>query len=112
MELFGIVCAVPTAFVAAGIYAYLIRFVLRYRLVSRIALWISTAVLVGLLLEWGALVTVGAVRSRAIIGPAFYPVHLVIFFLAIPALANLLVIQKGEAALGSGVLVAVLWSAL
>ena|SRR5437867_11230248 len=76
MELVGIVLFIPLAFVAGGIYACVIHFVLRYRIVSRVALWASTAVLVGLLLEWVALITVGAVRSRAIIGPAFYPLHL------------------------------------
>ena len=93
MELVGIVLFIPLAFVAGGIYACVIHFVLRYRIVSRVALWASTAVLVGLLLEWVALITVGAVRSRAIIGPAFYPLHLLIFFLAIPAFANLLLIR-------------------
>ena len=76
MELVGIVLFIPLAFVAGGIYACVIHFVLRYRIVSRLALGASTAVLVGLLLEWVALITVGAVRSRAIIGPAFYPLHL------------------------------------
>jgi hypothetical protein len=60
MELFGIVFAIPPAFIAAAIYASLMRFVLPYRLIKRIALWLSTAVLGGLLLEWGALLAIGA----------------------------------------------------
>src|SRR2546427_2578816 len=113
MELVAIFFAVPVAFVAACTYACLIRFVLRYRIVRRIALWVSAAVLVGLLLEWVALVTMGALRSRAIIGAAFYPIHLVIFFLAIPALANLLVIKSAAGGrFGSSFVVALLCSAL
>jgi hypothetical protein len=112
MELFGILFAIPVAFVAAAVYASLMRFVLRYRLINRIALWISIAVLGGLLLEWGALLAVGAVRSRAIVGPAFYPAHLVLFFLAVPALANVLIIKKRGTILGAWFMVALLCSVL
>ena len=112
MELFGIVFAIPVAFIAAAIYASLMRFVLPYRLIKRIALWLSTAVIGGLLLEWWALLAIGAVRSRAIIGPAFYTLHLVLFFLAVPALANLLIIKKGDTILGSWFTVALLCSVL
>src|SRR5436309_15642861 len=116
MVLVGIVLSIPLAVIAGGIYAYVIHFVLRYRIVRRVALWVSTAVLVGLLLEWVALVTVGAVRSRAIIGPAFYLLHLLVFFLAVPALANLLVIRiRNRAAkhgFGALFVVALLCSAL
>jgi hypothetical protein len=38
------------------------------------------------------LVTIGAVRSRAIIGPAFYAAHFALFILGTPALANVLVL--------------------
>lgn len=47
----------------------------------------------GLLAEWTLLATVGAVRSRAVIGPAFYPLHLAIFVLSVPALATVLTIK-------------------
>jgi len=92
MELIAIVLVVPSAFIAGGIYTYVISFVLQSRIVVRAALSISTVVLVGLLLEWVALVVGGAVRSRAIIGPAFYPLHLLILLLTIPAFVNVLVI--------------------
>lgn len=112
MELFGIVLAIPAAFIAAAIYSLLMRFVLPYRLINRAALWLSTAVLGGLLVEWGALLAIGAVRSRAIIGPTFYPLHLVILFLTVPALANLLIIKRGGGMLGSWFAVALLCSVL
>ncbi|HZY30438.1 MAG TPA: hypothetical protein VFF86_02235 [Candidatus Methylomirabilis sp.] len=112
MELFGILFAIPAAFIAAAIYARLIRVVLRYRLITRISLWLSGVVLVGLLVEWGALVTVGAVRSRAIIGPTFYPIHLVLLLFALPALANILIVTKGDTMLGSWFMVAFLCSVL
>lgn len=94
MELFAIVGAIPVAFIAGGIYAYLIHFVLRYQIVRLTTLLLSTLILLGILVEWATLLTFGAVRIRAIIGPIFYPIHLIIFFLSIPALANLLVIKK------------------
>jgi hypothetical protein len=112
VKLFGIIFAVPAVFIAAAIYAGLIPFVFRYRLVTRIALWFSIAVLCGLLIEWAALLAVGAVRSRAVIGPAFYPVHLVLFFLTVPALANLLIIKKSGTILGTWFTVALLCSVL
>ena len=33
-------------------------------------------------------------RSRALVGPLFYPVHLVLFLLSVPALANLLILTR------------------
>ena len=102
MELFGIIFAVPAALIAAVLYSLLMRLVPPFRGITRTALlWLSTAVLGGLLVEWGTLLAVGAVRSRAIIGPAFYPLHLVLFFLAVPALANVLLITRSGSVLGS-----------
>jgi hypothetical protein len=49
---------------------------------------------------------------RATIGPAFFPIHSVLFFLAVPALANLLMIKKAGTILGSWPIVALLCSAL
>jgi len=116
MELVGIVLFVPLAFIASGIYAYVIHFILRPQIVGRVALWVSTAVLVGLLLEWVVLFTMGAVSSRAIIGPTFYPLHLLIFVLSIPALANVLVIRiRNSVAMpgfGAWLVIALLCSAL
>jgi hypothetical protein len=112
MELFGIILAIPAAFLATAIYVGLMRFAFLYRPINRLALWLSVAVLGGLLVEWGALLAVGAVRSRAIVGPAFYPAHLALFVLAVPALANLLIIKKGGTILGAWFMVAFLCSVL
>src|SRR5215208_2710428 len=112
MELFGIIGALPAAFIAAAIYSVLVRAVLPFRRVTRAALWLSMAVLGGLLVEWGVLLTAGAVRARAVIGPPFYPVHLALFFLAVPALANVLTIKRSGTVLGSWFVVGLLCSAL
>jgi hypothetical protein len=40
------------------------------------------------------LATLGAVRSQAFLGPAFYVAHLSIFFFGTPALANVLLLRK------------------
>jgi hypothetical protein len=114
MELLGIVLALPVAFVASAIYAYVLRFAVKFAFVRQTAPWGSTVVLFGLLLEWVALATMGAVQIRARIGPAFELIHLLIFFLAVPALATLLVIKKGmgESGLGWLFVVALLCSAL
>jgi hypothetical protein len=45
--------------------------------------------------------TLGAVRSRGIVGPAFYVVHLVFFFLCTPALANVLVLRPARGSLST-----------
>ena len=112
MEMCAFVAAVPVAFVAAGIYAALARPFLRRPLLGRIALWASVAVLVGLMAEWVALGAVGAVRLRAVVGPAFYAAHQAIFLLTIPSLANLLILKGGKTPLGSWFVVALLCSAV
>jgi hypothetical protein len=42
------------------------------------------------------LATLGAVGSRAFVGPAFYVVHVVFFLLGTPALANVLLLRSPE----------------
>jgi hypothetical protein len=86
VELFGIIFAIPAVFIAAAIYAGLIPFVFRYRLVTRKRC--------GFRLRY------------------FYPVHLVLFSLTVPALANLLIIKKSGTILGTWFTVALLCSVL
>ena len=112
MELFGIVGAVPAAFLATALYTPIARWAFRNRWIERSACWVSTAVLVGLILEWGALASIGPVRSRGIIGPLFYALHSVFILLAVPAFANLLIIKRRETVGGSTYLVALLCSLL
>jgi hypothetical protein len=40
------------------------------------------------------LITIGAVRSRGLMGRGFYVAHLVFFFVCTPALANVLVLRR------------------
>ncbi len=96
MEMFGIIGAMPAAFVASAIYSQiLIRLPLSPSM-KRYLLWASFFVLGSLVLEWLLLATLGAVQSRSMIGPIFYLVHLALFLLAVPALANILVIGRSE----------------
>jgi hypothetical protein len=46
------------------------------------------------------------------LGPAFYPLHLVLFFLAVPALATILVIAKNGTILASWAVVGLLGAML
>jgi hypothetical protein len=97
VELFGILCSVPAAFVASAIYFFVVRWLLRGLPKLRAVLIPgSTLVLVALAIEWILLGTIGVVRSRAIIGPSFYPLHLALFVLSVPALANLLIVRKAS----------------
>src|SRR5262249_3887117 len=53
----------------------------------------SIFVLALLIVEIILVASMGAVRARAIIGPSFYVIHLVLFFICTPALANVLVFR-------------------
>jgi hypothetical protein len=113
MELFGMMLSVPAAFVATVVYSFMIsRFDTKFPSFKTPVLVASIVVLIALALEWCLLGTVGALRGREMIGPAFYPLHLTVFFLSIPALANIIVLSKPESGLGrwlaAGVLCAVL----
>ena len=98
MELFGIIFSVPVAFVASTIYCFfLAQFVAPYE-PARHGFWrMGAFVLLAFVLEVLLLVTLGAVRTRAVIGPAFYPAHLLLFFTGTPALANVLVLRRHSA---------------
>jgi hypothetical protein len=69
-------------------------------------------VLGGLAGEWILLATIGAVRSREILGPIFYPVHLILFFLALPALANVVVLRGPDSVRGSWIVIGFLGAVL
>jgi hypothetical protein len=96
MELFGIVLAVPAAFVASVVYASILRRIRLAGVFRRAVAWGSYVILCGLLIEWVALIAVGAVGCRTAIGPMFFILHLVIYFLAVPALVNLLVLEAPD----------------
>ena len=54
----------------------------------------------------------GAVRSRAILGPGFYVVHLILFFISVPSLANLLVLRQRRGFVASWYIAAALCTML
>ena len=95
MELVGIALSVAVAFVASLIYSILITTaVRRFDRLRRALWWASTAVLGWFAVEVVLLVIVGAVRARTLLGPAFYGLHLAVFFLGPPALANILLLGR------------------
>lgn len=102
MELLGIVISIPVAFAASTLYSFLLsKFVFRRTLLSRL-LRISSYVVLGLFAsEVVLLETIGAVRSRGLLGPGFYSTHLLLFFLCPPALANVLVLRPKRGVPGS-----------
>jgi hypothetical protein len=94
MEIFGIVLSIPVAFIASTLYClFVAKVVSKSRGASRWLSFGSYLVLFLFLIEVALLATLGAVRSRTLIGAGFYVGHLVIFFLGVPALANLLVLR-------------------
>jgi hypothetical protein len=97
MELFGIALSIPVAFVASMVYClFLTRVVLTLERPSRWLRFASWLVLGLFAFELLLLVTKGPVRSRGLFGPGFYIVHLALFFLGPPALANLLVLRRSR----------------
>ena len=95
MEIFGIVLSVPVAFVASMAYCAFLTYIVRGTDRPRRFLYRSSlAVLVLVVVEVLLLVTLGAVRSRAIVGPLFSVVHVALFVLGTPALANALVLRR------------------
>jgi hypothetical protein len=95
MEMFGILASLPAAFIASGLYClFLDRFVRKFDWVSKWFRIASYFVLAAFAVEVALLLTLGAVRSRGLLGPAFSIAHLYVFLLGTPALANLLVLRK------------------
>jgi len=99
--LFGIVFSIPVAFVMSMSYcALLAKVVSRFEPLRRFLYIASLCVLALFLIELIMLVSIGAVRSRAVVGPGFYVAHLALFFLGTPALANTLVLRVRTGPLG------------
>ena len=96
MEIFGIVLSIPAAFVACTLYClFLVKLISRFDRVSRWLRLGSHIVLALFSFELVLLITLGAVRSRGVLGPGFYVAHTFFFFLGAPALANSLVLRPG-----------------
>lgn len=95
MELLGIALSFPVALVASALYCLFLGRVVSKSEKSARWLRLGSYLILGLLgVEVVLLVTLGAVRSRALLGPSFYVAHLIFFFAASPALANLLVLRN------------------
>jgi hypothetical protein len=94
MELFGIVFSIPVALIASVAYILSIRWIVGKfpQLVTPLLVG-GVAILTLFLAEIVLLATIGAVESRGVVGSLFYGLHLMVFFLAVPALANVLVLQ-------------------
>jgi len=113
MELFGIYFAIPIAFILGmGYSAFLVEIRQKLKGLRSFLLIISTFILGIFLLEILLLATPGIVRSRAVVGPAFSVVHGLLFFLAPPALGNVLVLRGRKSFIGkwyiAGILCAVM----
>lgn len=94
MEVFAIFLSVPVAFVANVLYClFLAKVVIKSEDWSRLLRRCSWIVLSLFAVELVLLVTIGAARSRGILGPGFYLAHLAFFVLGPPALDNLLVLR-------------------
>jgi len=96
MEIVGIILSVPIAFVCSMLYCLLLAKVIsKFQRLSYILQSLSVFALMVFVFEIVLLITIGPVRSRAILGPSFYIAHISLFFLGPPALANVLVLRAG-----------------
>ena len=97
MELFGIIFSFPAAFGFSAVYSFAVkRITLRWDRISHLLLWASLLILALLILEFIGVLTVGPLTLRAAVGSFFYPVHVALFFLAVPSLANTLQLQRAS----------------
>jgi hypothetical protein len=95
MELFAMFFAIPAGQVLGQIYAYLVASVVpRFDWLTRIFIFGSCLVLLGLLVEIALLSTVGAVPSRELLGNLMVALHCSSFMLGAPAIANVIAIPK------------------
>jgi hypothetical protein len=95
MELFAIALSVPAGLVLGLIYANIAsRIVPQYKLLSKFFIVASCIVLSALILEILLLVTLGAINSRGMFGPAFSIMHLIVFMFGAPAVANILTLPQ------------------
>lgn len=94
MELLGIILSIPAASIASAAYAVALTWVLqRLSFLAAPLLIGSSVILVTFVIEAVLLLTLGAVRIHGAIGPAYFSLHLAIFLLGVPALANVLVLR-------------------
>jgi hypothetical protein len=95
MELFGIILSIPAAFVASLVYcvAVAVSVVKFPRLAS--AMWgASFTVLLMVAAEFILVIVRGAIGTRELVGPSYYPLHVVGFFLGPPSLGNVMLLWR------------------
>ena len=95
--IFGIFLSVPIAFVCSALYCLLAEKVIKRSIRLSFFLRILSVIVLALFVtEIILLIWLGATRSQNILGRGFYIAHLAIFFLGSPALANMLILRKGN----------------
>jgi hypothetical protein len=95
MEIIGLAVAIPAVLVANLGYVLLVRFgLVRFAKLRAWLLWPSYVVVILALIEVTLVMTLGAVRARTLIGPAFWGLHSIVFLLGAPSLANVLVLTQ------------------
>jgi hypothetical protein len=94
MEIFGILFSIPVAFIATSLYCLILyKFVRKSELARQIFRMVSYFVLTLFAVEVVLLMIFGVVRSRELLGPGIFVLHLICFFLGPPALVNVLVLK-------------------
>lgn len=95
MESLGILLSVPGAFIASVIYAAILAKVAHKlpMLIDQLRMG-SYAVLLAALGEFITTSLIGPIRFREIIGSSYYPIHVLIFLLTLPAIATIMRLQN------------------
>jgi len=95
MELFGLALSLPVALVVSMLYCFFLdRVVVKFERPRRWLLFTSYVVLFFFAVELVLLESLGAVRSSSTLGRSFfYFVHLTLFLLVVPSLANSLLLN-------------------
>jgi hypothetical protein len=98
MESFALMLSVPASFIATIIYISILHilktYIPRWSIISNYIFYASLGIIVTFVTEFIGVSTWGAINLRVYIGPVYYCVHLILFFLVIPSLANVLQLQK------------------
>ena len=93
--MFGILFSIPVSFVASMVYCGFLANTIRASDVFRRIFYVAgVIILVGFLSEVILLIIFGVLRSREVVGPAFWIAHRIFFFIGTPALANVLLLRK------------------
>ncbi len=112
MEMFAILLSVPVAFIGTAVLVQVLDVLSEQPLIARPLLWSALVILPVLAIEWLALLTIGPVGVRELVGPRFYGYHVALFFLALPALTTALTLGVERARLGSWLVIPILCAIL